>query len=265
MRQIFNDEKLNSSFIEQGYVVVDLLTAGQLAILQELYEQEQFPPTGDFYLTIWKDEPAHRLMIHQKVQQIISSSYQHILNNYKPVITSFAVKKSGQDSAWHPHQDDTFVDEKQFVSLSIWIPLIATNGSNGTLRVLPGSHRQYSGPRSPNIPQPFKDRMDDIAAALIDIDLKPCQAVVFDHRLVHGSRQNNSDRPRVAAVSVFIPEEADLTYLYLDKSSNPHMIKQYAISERYYLEAPLGEYSIEPGPDKYRLVATYPYTETDLN
>ncbi|CAK9249919.1 unnamed protein product [Sphagnum jensenii] len=242
---------------------VDLLTAGQLASLERLYTQEQFPPTGDFYLTIWRDAPEHRLMVHDHIQEIVSPAFRGLLYNYKPIISSYAVKRSSTDSAWHPHQDDTFVDEKNFVSLSIWVPLIDTHAGNGALMVWPGSHMLYTGPRSPNIPQPFKDELYSITAHLIDVNVKAGQAVIFDHRLVHASRMNVSGTDRLAVVTVLIPEEASLLYIYLDKSHKPEMIRQYEISERYYLESPLGEYSTEPDPEKFRLLATYPYIETN--
>lgn len=265
MRKIFSDTELERSYLQNGFVVIDLLSAAQIEALRKLYQQEQFPPTGTFYLTIWKDAPEHRLMIHEQIQKIIAASYQQLLFDYKPVISSFAVKKPGAGSGWHPHQDDTFVDEKKYTSLSIWIPLLDTNAANGTLAVLPGSHSVYNGPRSPNIPQPFRDQIDSIAAKLIDIDLKAGQAVIFDHRLIHGSKQNSSDNERVAAVSVLIPREADLTYLYLDKDTTPNMMREYVISEKYYLEAPLGEFSKEPDPAYFTLVATYPFTEAYSN
>jgi Phytanoyl-CoA dioxygenase (PhyH) len=262
MRQIFNDPELNRSYLESGFVVIDILTSDQILALQQLYDQEKFPPTGNFYLTIWKDEPSHRLEVHNKIQKIIEPSYRELLHRYKPIISSFAVKLPKPDSSWHPHQDDTFVDEKNFVSLSIWIPLVDTNVINGTVCVLPGSHLVFIGPRSPNIPQPFKGDLEKITGELINVDLKLGQALVFDHRLIHGSNQNSSDKERVAVVTVLIPEEADLTYVYLDTDSKPKMIKEYVISEKYYLEAPLGEFSKEPDPKEFRLVASYPYIET---
>ena len=264
MRQIFYNHDLNSSFLRNGFVVVDLLTSDQIDLLQKLYDREQFQASGDFYLTIWKDSPLHRQMIHDQIQQIISHSYLNLLFKYKPIINSFAVKRSSPDSRWHPHQDDTFVDESRFTSVSIWVPLIATNAANGTMSVLPGSHDQYTGPRSPNIPQPFKNDLKSINSGLVDVELGVGQAIIFDHRLIHGSGENKSGKERVAIVSVLIPEEAGLTYLYLDKQSSPNMIRQYQISERYYLEAPLGEFSIEPNSPEFSLVASYPFDDKKL-
>jgi hypothetical protein len=261
MRKIFFDDVLNSSFLANGYVVVNFLDTEQVNALEKLYKDEKFPSLGNFYLTIWADEPAHRLMIHNSVQQIIDPICNKLLNNYKPVISSFAVKKSDPKSSWHPHQDDTFVDEKKFVSLSVWISLCDTNAHNGALQVSVSSHKKYTGPRSPNIPASFKHETNQVP--LQNLETKAGQAIVFDHRLVHASAENNSGKERVAVVTVLIPSEAGLTYLYLDTSTVPATIRQYEISERYYLEAPLGQFSKEPKSSQFHLLATYPYIESN--
>jgi ectoine hydroxylase-related dioxygenase (phytanoyl-CoA dioxygenase family) len=68
--------------------------------------------------------------------------YNNVLADYKPIIANFIRKKT--DGGEVPlHQNWAFVEETKYTSVSIWCPLVDSTVENGTLQVVPGSHKRF--------------------------------------------------------------------------------------------------------------------------
>lgn len=117
--------------------------------------------------------------------------------------------KHGGVVAWH--QDYSYWTRTQpMAHLTCWIALDDSTEENGCLRYVPGSHRW------PLLPMPaLAGEMDGLRAVLNDDQLKQFNNEVlvevkagecaFHHPLlVHGSKENRSDRSRRAAVMNYV-------------------------------------------------------------
>jgi len=112
------------------------------------------------------------------------------LMNKPPGVVS--VKDLHQDSAYFPASDD------DADVLTAWIPLQRATEENGTLRVLPGSHKW--GP----LPHSEGEATLDLAAldrsSFVSCVVEAGGVALADKHLIHYSDSNHGDRPRRALI-----------------------------------------------------------------
>jgi len=243
MRTIFQNPSLEEAFRKDGYVIVPFLESQEIEQLAEVYHKHTLEMDMNFHLSIWKRDVENRAKVHEKIQAFFLPKAQKIFQDYKCIISSFAVKKAAQNSAWHIHQDDNFTDEHRFSSASIWCPLVDVNANNGAMQVLKHSHRIFTDVlRCPTIPKSFDIYKPHIQEKyLTTIPMKAGEAMIFDHKLVHASGANMSGKLRLAAVSVYIPQEAPLQFFYKNPSDTSAPIERLELVEDFYLRFPLGD------------------------
>jgi hypothetical protein len=120
------------------------------------------------------------------------------------------LKPAGFGSAVGYHQDQALWLEERPGALSIWMPLVAADGSNGGIEVCDRSCHLGLLPHEPTPAHPEH--------AVVSLDrhglrpsVVPCQqgqAVLIDRYTVHGSARNRSEGPRPAMVLVFANRDA---------------------------------------------------------
>ena len=125
------------------------------------------------------------------------------------------IKQANGSEAVPPHQDgisdDLRLDPQK--SASAWIPLQDTDQGNGTLIILPGSHR--TGYLEPERMPPDGNSQSPLAIQLAPstivkgetIAVKASSVCLFDSRLIHWSGPNNSSRLRYAVNMRLVFEE----------------------------------------------------------
>ena len=119
---------------------------------------------------------------------------------------------------WHQDAPYYFADGGQTVSF--WLPLDPVSG-NETLRLVAGSQRWpelvlpvkwlddaefYAGDNAHYMPLPDLDEAD-----ILEWEMQPGDAVLFDFRTVHGARGNLRDRPRRAFSMRWVGDDGHYT------------------------------------------------------
>ncbi len=89
---------------------------------------------------------------------------------------------------------------------------------NGALRVLKGSHRLKRTFRGPNIPDQTLDARSWLWDNMDLLILEPGDAVLYDHRAIHGSKDNFSSVDRIAATAAVTNADADMVLYFWDES-----------------------------------------------
>lgn len=125
------------------------------------------------------------------------------------------VYKSPEKAFPTPWHVDFFYWPNTRPKLSVWIPLDDATAENGTLTVVPGSHKRdwRMARRDPSAGE-FVNAIED--GDWKDGDVVTCAirrgtAIVFSDRLVHGSTPNTAGRDRYAIISTYhapAPDEA---------------------------------------------------------
>ena len=219
--QVVNNPQHRQQLFENGYAIGTNIGAEKLAALKALYTQlhnfENGTEGGMFY-SLYSDDIAYRQKVHHSIGQILQPVYDQLLNEYKTVINSFIVKKQGPGSDFTLHQDSTGLDETQHSPLSLWIPLQDTDLHNGTLCVVPKSHRMFHFLRGISFAAPFSQYQDVLFRYLQPITLKAGDVLLFDNRVVHYSHTNQSSSPRVVVMSGIFPQAAEIWSVYKDET-----------------------------------------------
>ena len=242
MRPIFKNPELSARFERDHYFVTPFLGPKEVQQLRDIYDELAEDQGGKFHLSLWTKNIENRKLVHRRIMEVFQPFADALLDNYKTIISSYAIKKPAQDSHWHVHQDDHFLDERKHTSLSIWVPLQDVNSKNGAMQILKGSHQMFTDIRTPNIPKPYDGYKDLIKEKyLTTIEMKAGEGLIFDHKLVHASGPNLSDAIRFAAVAVFAPQEAELMFYYKDPHPDATEVETLRLADNFYQEFPLGD------------------------
>lgn len=268
MNTIFKDDKLNTSFVQEGYChIPGLVNQAEIAKLYKVFTEfaENNNIQGSFYTTHWLESEQARRDIHTGVTEILLPLVNKYLNNYKSIFGYFLVKKPHGANATTIHQDWSLTDETKYTGINLWCPLTDTNKANGNFEVVKGSHRIYNKPRGTNIPSPFNTFGDNIEKfALTPVEAKAGDAILFDHRLLHASPPNLTDNVRVAAGLVLLPEVSPVIHhlregdnLYIYEADDNFLVTSYF----NYLQPSETVFKRE----NYKLLATMTFQDNSSN
>jgi ectoine hydroxylase-related dioxygenase (phytanoyl-CoA dioxygenase family) len=123
------------------------------------------------------------------------------------------VYKSADKTFATPWHIDCFYWRNTRPKLSVWIPLDDAAAENGTLTVVPGSHRKDWQMVKKGLAN--GEFHDEVAHAdWRDGDIVTCAiprgtGIIFSDRLVHGSTANTAGRDRYAIISTYQAPAAD--------------------------------------------------------
>jgi hypothetical protein len=244
MRSIFRDSVLQTRFERMGFVQIELLTAGDIQQLTELHDSASadLVEANSWSFTAMTDDVAYRRAMSNGIRTVLQPRLDGVLVRCRAIIGNFFHKQpSSQESKIHMHQDWSWVDERQHHSLSIWCPFQEVSEANGTLAVVPGSHRMSDRPRGYVTRFPYPD-LETILTSKYSrhLTLKPGQAVLFHQRLFHWSGPNRTRTRRLAANCFVAPEEAELVFPHVDSDLHPERIELFEADEALLTSFVLG-------------------------
>jgi len=220
-QKVFIDEELNKQFEQEGYIIInDFLEDQEIETLKEACHSFDSKVGTEFYTSFWSPDKAYRLKTHNLISEVMMKKTKKLLIEYFPLVCDFFVKHPGKNSDLGLHQDWKFVDEPDYTSVVVWCPLVETNEANGAIELIKRSHLFFEGPRGANIPPRFHEIKDYVARHyLTPAYLKPGQAIIFDHRIIHGSKPNFSEYDRLAAGMIMAPEQASLFHYHYNRTT----------------------------------------------
>jgi len=124
--------------------------------------------------------------------------------------TTFFAKRPQSASYVSWHQDATYWGLSHPDVLTAWVAFTESTRDNGNLRVIPGSHTRplihadtFHPDNMLSRGQEISVEVDETRAA--DITLEPGEFSLHHVMLVHGSRPNPSNRPRIGCAIRYLP------------------------------------------------------------
>lgn len=233
MLPVFRDENHQREFEKNGFIILPFYTPQEISELEALYYRLHPKDEQGFFPSTFSNNKQYRTEADSEIRRIGSRSIEQYCKDVKVVCGSFIVKAPGPDSGMCVHQDMSLVDESRFTGINIWVPLVDLTIENGTLFVLPGSHRLFPTYRSSSIPEFFSDVMDDMIDYLQPVIIKAGQAVFFDQSIVHFSPPNFSNKIRIVTNTYFTHKSTEFRTYYWNKEQADNKIEVFAQDDNF--------------------------------
>ncbi len=255
---IFRDKQTEEKFQRDGYVVLDFMSAKQAqTIASKFYETHQQTPEG-FYADAFNPDDKLKADIFKRADDIMAPRLNEVFYDYKKLGCTFLSKSPGDKGKVGVHQDWTIVDERQYYSATIWIPVVDVNEQNGALKVLPGSHLFFQAYRSNNIPYGYRGHEEMIWENMITVPMKGGQAFILNHAVIHASGSNVTNAERLVIAYGVTHVNAALTFYHKQKEDPGNLVEQYAMPDDFFQQY----YNVGQRPLFGKLVRSFDYDVT---
>lgn len=205
---------LSTQYERDGFLIVpDLLSEEECDILKAEARKvldEHAQPGASVYVHVAAVSEMFRGLSEDK----------RLLDILRPVmpdgvmfLSDKIVYKSPEKTFPTPPHVDCFYWRNTRPKLSVWIPLDDATAENGTLTVVPGSHkREWTMVDRPSAEGEFHNAIagDDWQdGEVVTCDVKRGTAVVFSDRLVHASTVNTAGKDRYVIIGTYHAPGAD--------------------------------------------------------
>ena len=183
-------------------------------------------------------EWAYRLATHEAILDAVAK----ILGNDILIDGTLVFAKPPHDPGFVPwHQDSVYSSWHLTPSTSAWIALTASYPVNGCMRVIPGSHKQglvehdVLKDDANLLKRGERVHLDVDESKALDVVLKPGEASLHNCNIIHGSKPNTSDEPRIGFIIRYVTNQ-------LRSSSRPLMRArgQSGCNHLEFAEPPIG-------------------------
>ena len=219
-KSVFKNKDHQALFNENGFIVLPFYNSLDIQKLSNFYNEHTTSNGEGFQPTTYFQSLEYRIKASEIIRSTAFSYLENILIDYKMFMGSFIVKHNDKNSELGVHQDMTLVDESIYTGINVWAPLCDTNEKNGTLYLIPKSHKIFSTYRNATIPNIYDQYYDEIKKYMLPTNIKAGEAIFFDNSLLHFSPVNLSNQIRIAT-NVFVShKDAKITICYLDKTQN---------------------------------------------
>ena len=275
MRNVFIDSKLEAAFQREGYVRLPFLSQEEVQELRTLFFEGlgesggQIKPedTGldaDFEInydfTFIDKNPDYKRKVFDQISSKFKPHMDRILADYKPMIANF-IRKKLETGEVPLHQNWSFADERKCCTVSIWCPLVDSTVENGTLQVVPGSHKRFGEVRGPMIPWELEGIKNEIIEKyLIPLETKAGDCVILDDSIVHYSAINHSNELRLAIQLICIPAELPSLHQHMDPELNANQVEILEVEQDFYME-----FNPWKKPEKNKIIDRFSYTPRHLS
>ncbi|GHC06573.1 phytanoyl-CoA dioxygenase family protein [Thermomonas carbonis] len=247
---------------DDGYLQTPLLPRSAVQNLLAAFEQfhPQLPETG-FVSSTYSPDLAYKRAVSECITEIIRPHVDSVFQNHRVLGAAFLYKMPGPQSRLPLHQDWTVVDEDRFIAANVWMPLVDADADNGTLCVMPGSHRVMRSIRSPTLPFCYSGHEDLMQQHMRSLPTKAGEAVIVNQATAHCSPPNLRRTVRPAITVGVVSAQARLRFYYRDRQHNDRRLEMFEQEDDFFLRFDDFHRDIFARPRFGRVVAELDYPD----
>lgn len=270
MRTIFYQPEQQQQFIEKGYVTMPLLSAEEVAMilneLQDMRPHDGFAPVGlrsDYHCTFLDTNEDYKRRAYELINSVFIPHLEKVLHQYRIITGNFYIKQPGKGK-FEIHQNWMHAPEEKYSTVTIWCPLQDVDRRNGTLEIVPGSHKIVPDVATVNVDyyfKPFEEVLEE--KYLQPIVLKAGECMIFDDTLIHYSGQNTSDKPRIAIQIEAIPNEMTPVFYHFDKDNPEKGFEVFEVDANFFMKGNLT--NMHQRPERLRSLGFTPNINRPLS
>jgi hypothetical protein len=244
------DIQLEEKFQKQGYIEIPWLSAAEVEELKQVFF-DLLPASGGnitasdtgvsggeitYDFTFIDRNIAYKEAVFRAITDYFKPHVAKWLNDYRPIIANY-IRKKNEGGEVPLHQNWAFVDEEKCTSVSIWCPLVDSFEENGTLQVVPGSHKRFGQVRGPMIPWELEGIKGEIINKhLLPLNVKAGNAIVLDDSIVHYSAVNRTNGLRLAIQLILIPEEVPSIHYHMNTAKSQTKVEVLEVDTDFYMK-----------------------------
>lgn len=189
--------------------------------LLALFTKFQDEYSGPFHTSHFSTNTVYKKEVHDLISGTVFPPTAPYLNDFSPLFGNFMIKNPDPAASMDLHADWTYVDELQYRSLAVWIPLVDVNIENGCFGVIEGSQKIANTIRGPLIRQSTRDHESEWEKRYGKLfPMKAGDAIFYDHALLHYSPANKTNKVRPALNLSMAPASAQWLHYCQPEGAN---------------------------------------------
>ena len=217
--EVLREGPLQRRFETEGYVRLPPLDQDSLAALQEqapgLLPGEMWSPAAagsQYHCSFMHADEERRSRVQEVFAPVFEAYVREHLKGYRVLHAALHVKPPG-GGRLPLHMNWSSVADLNQSTVTLWCPLVDVGPKNGTLEVVPRSHRitRRIEDMTPRYFDAYRDLLSGMAVAQ---SARAGEVVLMEDTLLHQSQSNRSNQPRIAAQIVCVPDTATTVFYY---------------------------------------------------
>lgn len=271
VRPSFLDPAHQAALERDGYVVVPLLSpdeaADVLARIQRLRPADGFRPDGvtglnraTYHCTFLDADLTYKRELDALMREVFATRLATVLDCYR-LLTSNLYAKAPGAGRLEIHQNWPTTADIRETSFTVWCPFTDVSPGNGTIQLVPGSHKILPDISTVSAEKYFIDFYDGLIERWLQpVSLRAGECLVFDDSLIHWSDHNGSDDFRWCVQVVFSPEESLPVIYWFDDAAGRFEV--FEVDPGFYVENGIDQ--LISRPTGLPLVGTIAYENVRL-
>jgi ectoine hydroxylase-related dioxygenase (phytanoyl-CoA dioxygenase family) len=233
----FINPELQKQYKDLGYVIIrGLLNQTEIDKLMALFKAH-YDYNGQ-QTTLWNslcDIPHDKsAILSDQILEIVKPNLDKYFKNYTCPAATFLVKNPTPKSTVTLHRDFSVQDEPDFSYQNIWLPIVDTTPENGQLFVLKRSHHFFDYPLPHNTVWPYLEHEKMLIEYCDFVNAKAGDLVIYGDKILHGSIDNTTNKPRPIVHFGLLHKEAKLYYYYLNDTTKD--VTVYEVPYSFFFE-----------------------------
>ncbi len=249
-RPLFLDEGLEHELRTQGFAIVELMSRDEATSILDQFRAlspaDGFRPDGlgvnraRYHCTFLDESPTYKAATHDIVQREFQSRVDTVLDRCEILTGNLYVKPPGLGRI-EIHQNWPTLADMRETAVTVWCPLVDVSPENGTIQVVPRSHKLLADISAVSAPKFFDSFYDELIERWLQpITLRAGECLVFDDSLIHWSDDNRGDSERWAVQVVCVPREFQTVVYHYDAERDPPAFEIFAVDSDFYINEQIG-------------------------